>query len=311
VTQSSGAILRLGTRGSPLALTQAGMVRDALARAHGFAPDRIELVTIRTSGDRIQDRTLADAGGKGLFTKEIEEALLAGTIDLAVHSSKDMPTVLPDGLAISAFLEREDPRDVFVSRKAKSIQELPRGATIGTASLRRQALALRARPDLKAVPLRGNVETRLRKLDDGAADATLLALAGLKRLGLTDVATAVLDIDDFLPAVGQGAIAIETRDDDRRTRDFLLPINHAATASALAAERAFLAVLDGSCRTPIAGHATITGTGLRFRGMILKPDGSEAFETTRTGSADAAERIGAAAGRELRVRGGADFFADA
>jgi hydroxymethylbilane synthase len=311
VTQSSGAILRLGTRGSPLALTQAGMVRDALARAHGFAPDRIELVTIRTSGDRIQDRTLADAGGKGLFTKEIEEALLAGTIDLAVHSSKDMPTVLPDGLAISAFLEREDPRDVFVSRKAKSIQQLPRGATIGTASLRRQALALRARPDLKAVPLRGNVETRLRKLDDGAADATLLALAGLKRLGLTDVATAVLDIDDFLPAVGQGAIAIETRDDDRRTRDFLLPINHAATASALAAERAFLAVLDGSCRTPIAGHATITGTGLRFRGMILKPDGSEAFETTRTGSADAAERIGAAAGRELRVRGGADFFADA
>jgi hydroxymethylbilane synthase len=311
VTQSSGAILRLGTRGSPLALTQAGMVRDALARAHGFAPDRIELVTIRTSGDRIQDRTLAEAGGKGLFTKEIEEALLAGTIDLAVHSSKDMPTVLPDGLAISAFLEREDPRDVFVSRKAKSIQELPRGATIGTASLRRQALALRARPDLKAVPLRGNVETRLRKLDDGAADATLLALAGLKRLGLTDVATAVLDIDDFLPAVGQGAIAIETRDDDRRTRDFLLPINHAATASALAAERAFLAVLDGSCRTPIAGHATITGTGLRFRGMILKPDGSEAFETTRTGSADAAERIGAAAGRELRVRGGADFFADA
>jgi hydroxymethylbilane synthase len=311
VTQSSGAILRLGTRGSPLALTQAGMVRAALARAHGFQPDRIELVTIRTSGDRIQDRTLADAGGKGLFTKEIEEALLAGTIDLAVHSSKDMPTVLPDGLAISAFLEREDPRDVFISRKAKSIQELPRGATIGTASLRRQALALRARPDLKAVPLRGNVETRLRKLDDGAADATLLALAGLKRLGLTDVATAVLDVDDFLPAVGQGAIAIETRDDDRRTRDFLLPINHAATASALAAERAFLAVLDGSCRTPIAGHATITGTGLRFRGMILKPDGSEAFETTRTGSADAAERIGAAAGRELRVRGGADFFADA
>jgi hydroxymethylbilane synthase len=311
VTQSSGAILRLGTRGSPLALTQAGMVRDALARAHGLQPDRIELVTIRTSGDRIQDRPLADAGGKGLFTKEIEEALLAGAIDLAVHSSKDMPTVLPEGLVITAFLEREDPRDVFISRKAKSIEELPRGATVGTASLRRQALALRLRPDLKVVPLRGNVETRLRKLDEGAADATLLALAGLKRLGLADAATAVLDVDDFLPAVGQGAIAIETRDDDARTRDLLTSINHAATASALVAERAFLAVLDGSCRTPIAGHATITGGGLRFRGMILKRDGSEAFETTRTGSVDAAERIGAASGRELRIRGGADFFADA
>jgi hydroxymethylbilane synthase len=311
VTQSSGAILRLGTRGSPLALTQAGMVRAALARAHGFQPDGIELVTIRTSGDRIQDRPLADAGGKGLFTKEIEEALLAGAIDLAVHSSKDMPTVLPAGLTISAFLEREDPRDVFISRKAKSIQELPRDATMGTASLRRQALALRLRPDLRVVPLRGNVETRLRKLDDGAADATLLALAGLKRLGLADAATAVLDVDDFLPAVGQGAIAIETRGDDARTHDLLAPINHAATASALAAERAFLAVLDGSCRTPIAGHATIFGGGLRFRGMILKPDGSEVFETTRTGSVDAAERIGAAAGRELRTRGGADFFADA
>lgn len=311
MTQSSGAILRLGTRGSPLALTQAGMVRDALARAHGLQPDRIELVTIRTSGDRIQDRPLADAGGKGLFTKEIEEALLAGAIDLAVHSSKDMPTVLPEGLVISAFLEREDPRDVFISRKAKSIEELPRGATIGTASLRRQALALRLRADLKVVPLRGNVETRLRKLDEGAADATLLALAGLKRLGLADAATAVLDVDDFLPAVGQGAIAIETRDDDARTRNLLTPINHAATASALVAERAFLAVLDGSCRTPIAGHATISGGGLRFRGMILKPDGSEAFETTRTGSVGAAERIGAAGGRELRTRGGADFFAGA
>ena len=186
-----------------------------------FDPERIALEVIRTSGDRIQDRPLAEVGGKGLFTKEIEEALAAGAIDLAVHSSKDMPTVLPAGLVLSAFMEREDPRDVFISRKAKSIAELPRGATVGTASLRRQAMVKRQRPDLTIVPLRGNVETRLRKLDEGVADATLLALAGLKRLGLADAATAVLDIDEFLPAVGQGAIGIETRADDSRTREML------------------------------------------------------------------------------------------
>ena len=184
---------------------------------------------IRTSGDRIQDRPLAEVGGKGLFTKEIEEALAAGAIDLAVHSSKDMPTVLPAGLVLSAFLPREDARDVFISRKAKSIAELPHGATVGTASLRRQALVKRMRPDLTIVPLRGNVETRLRKLDEGVADATLLALAGLKRLGLADAATAVLDVDEFLPAVGQGAIGIETRADDARTRELLAAINHADT----------------------------------------------------------------------------------
>ena len=311
MAQSSDIVLRLGTRGSPLALAQAELVRQALAAAHGFAPERIELVTIRTSGDRIQDRPLSEAGGKGLFTKEIEEALAIGSIDLAVHSSKDMPTVLPPGLVLSAFLEREDPRDVFISRKAKSIAELPRGALVGTASLRRQAMMLRLRPDLKVVPLRGNVETRLRKLDEGLADATLLALAGLKRLGLADAATAVLDVDEFLPAVGQGAIGIETRADDTRTRDLIQAINHAPTAIALAAERAFLAVLDGSCRTPIAGHATVSSGGVRFHGMILKPDGSEAFETTRTGGVGSADRLGAAAGSELRARAGADFFMDA
>ena len=221
MAQSSGIILRLGTRGSPLALTQARMVRAALAAAHGLDPERIALEVIRTSGDRIQDRPLAEVGGKGLFTKEIEEALAAGAIDLAVHSSKDMPTVLPAGLVLSAFMEREDPRDVFISRKAKSIAELPHGATVGTASLRRQAMVKRKRPDLTIVPLRGNVETRLRKLDEGVADATLLALAGLKRLGLADAATAVLDVDEFLPAVGQGAIGIETRADDSRTREML------------------------------------------------------------------------------------------
>jgi hydroxymethylbilane synthase len=220
-----------------------------------------------------------------------------------------MPTVLPTGLALSAFMPREDPRDVFISRKAQSIAELPRGATIGTASLRRQAMVKRRRPDLVIVPLRGNVETRLRKLDEGVADATLLALAGLKRLGLADAATAVLDVDEFLPAVGQGAIGIETRTDDFRTREWLTPINHADTFIALAAERAFLAVLDGSCRTPIGGHATVAGGRLRFRGMIVKPDGSEAFEVTREGAVRDAEKLGADAGTELKRRAGPDFFA--
>ena len=308
MTQSTGIILRLGTRGSPLALAQARMVREALAKAHGLDPERIALEVIRTSGDRIQDRPLADVGGKGLFTKEIEEALAAGTIDLAVHSSKDMPTVLPPGLVLSAFMEREDPRDAFISRRAKSIADLPRGATVGTASLRRQAMVKRKRPDLTIVPLRGNVETRLRKLDEGVADATLLALAGLKRLGLADAATAVLDVNEFLPAVGQGAIGIETRADDSRTREMLGAINHADTFSALAAERAFLAVLDGSCRTPIGGHATISGGKLRFRGMIVKPDGSEAFEATREGDMRDAEKLGADAGGELKGRASPDFF---
>jgi hydroxymethylbilane synthase len=311
VASSSGIILRLGTRGSPLALSQARLVREMLRQAHELEPERIAIEVIRTSGDRIQDRPLAEAGGKGLFTKEIEEALMARTIDLAVHSSKDMPTVLPPGLILTAIPEREDARDVFISRKADSISKLPRGATVGTASLRRGAMAKRLRPDLVVVPLRGNVETRLRKLDEGAADATFLARAGLKRLGLADVATAILSVQEFLPAVGQGAIGIEARGDDSRTRGLLAAINHAPTFTAIACERAFLAVLDGSCRTPIAGHATIHGERIRFRGMILKPNGSEAFEATREGDIRDAEKLGADAGNELRARAGADFFAGA
>src|SRR3954466_1827708 len=287
------------------------MVRQALATAHGFDPEQIAIEAIRTSGDRIQDRPLGDVGGKGLFTKEIEEALAAGTIDLAVHSSKDMPTLLPPGLVLSAFMEREDPRDVFISRKAKSIAELPRGATVGTASPRRQAMVKRKRPDLTIVPLRGNVETRLRKLDEGVAAAALLAFAGLKRPGFPDAATAVLDVNEFLPAVGQGAIGIETRADDARTRELLAAINNADPFSALAAERGFLAVLDGSCRPPIGGHATISGGRLRFRGMIVKPDGSEAFEATREGDVRNAEKLGADAGGELKGRAGPDFFSGA
>jgi hydroxymethylbilane synthase len=311
--QSSGvtARLRIGTRGSPLALVQANQVRERLASAHGLAPDQVELKIIRTSGDVIQDRPLAEAGGKGLFTKEIEEALIAGAIDIAVHSAKDMPTVLPAGLAIVATLPREDARDAFISRKSATLGALARGAVVGTASLRRQALVKRLRSDLAVVPFRGNVETRLRKLDEGQADATILALAGLKRLGLAHAATAVLAPDDFLPAVGQGIIAIEARAADAATRRLLDALNHAETAVALSAERAFLGVLDGSCRTPIAGHAIVSAGRVAFRGLIAKPDGSAVFETARDGASADAARLGEDAGSELKRRAGAGFFAPA
>jgi hydroxymethylbilane synthase len=311
MVQSSGqtaALLRIGTRGSPLALAQARMVQARLAAAHGLDEAQLPLTVIRTTGDMIQDRTLAQAGGKGLFTKEIEEALLTGTIDLAVHSAKDMPTVLPDGLMIAAVLPREDARDVFIGRAAKTWRELPPGAVVGTASLRRQAIVKRLRADLEVVPIRGNVETRLRKLADGVVDATLLALAGLKRLGLTDAASSILSVDEFLPAVGQGIVAIETRADDQATRAQLAAIDHPGTATALAAERAYLAVLDGSCRTPIAGHAIIAEGRLRLRGLIAKPDGSAAFECTREGAPAEAVALGQDAGRELKGRAGADFL---
>jgi hydroxymethylbilane synthase len=219
-----------------------------------------------------------------------------------------MPTVLPAGLILAAFLPREDARDAFISRRAKSLRDLAPGSVVGTASLRRQALVKRLRPDLEVVPLRGNVETRLRKLEAGDMDATLLAVAGLKRLGLLSAATALLGVDDFIPAVGQGAIGIETRADDAVTRALVATINHPDTAIALAAERAFLAVLDGSCRTPIGGHARLDDTGVRFRGIIAKPDGSAAFDVFREGPREAAAELGAEAGRELLARAGADFF---
>jgi hydroxymethylbilane synthase len=304
----STALLRIGTRGSPLALVQARAVRAQLAAALGAQEEAIELVVIRTSGDRIQDRPLTEFGGKGLFTKEIEEALLGRRVDLAVHSSKDMPTISQPGLALAACLEREDPRDVFISHKAKSLGELPQGAVLGTASLRRQAVAKRLRPDLNVVPLRGNVETRLRKLEAGEADATLLALAGLKRLGLEAHATAIMSIEEFLPAVGQGAIGIEARDDDSRTREALVRINHAPTFTALACERAFLAELDGSCKTPIAGHATLSEDALQFRGLIARPDGKAAHDIRANGHIGDAAAIGAEAARELKRVAGPHFF---
>ena len=309
MTQSSAApFLRIGTRGSPLALWQAREVQARLAAAHGVAPEAIAITVIKTSGDMIQDRPLSEVGGKGLFTKEIEQALSDNRIDLAVHSSKDMPTLLPDGLVLTACLPREDVRDAFISRKAATLAGLPHGAVVGTASLRRQAMVKRLRPDLQVVSFRGNVETRLKKLDDGVVDATLLAFAGLKRLGRADVVTAILEVDAFLPAVGQGAIGIETRADDDRTRDLVARIGDFDTLTALTAERAFLAVLDGSCRTPIAGHARVAGSTVTFRGLILRPDGSESLETSRSGAAAEAVALGIDAGRELKGRAAPDFF---
>jgi hydroxymethylbilane synthase len=307
-SQQERPVLRIGSRGSPLALAQAREVKQRLVAASGLDGERIEIKVIRTTGDAIQDRPLAEAGGKALFTKEIEEALLSGAIDLAVHSTKDMPTVLPPGLVLAGCLPREDARDAFISRKALNLGALPAGAVFGTASFRRQAMVKRLRPDLEVVTLRGNVETRLRKLDAGEVDATLLAVAGMKRLGLLSAATAILDADEFLPAVGQGAIAIETRADDGAKRGLVAAINDADTATAIAAERAFLAVLDGSCRTPIGGHARLSGDTVRFRGMIIRPDGTEAFEVFREGRRNDAAGLGADAGRELKERAGAGFF---
>jgi len=294
--------LRIGTRGSPLALAQAHETRRRLAEALGRGEDRFELKIIRTSGDMIQDRALSESGGKGLFTKEIDVAMLAGEIDIDVHSSKDLPTLLPDGIIVAGFLPREDVRDALISAKARSIRDLPQGGTFGTASLRRQAQVKRLRPDLQVGLLRGNVETRLIKAERGEIDATLLAYAGLKRLGLAHRATALLEIDEFLPAVGQGAIGVTARPDDEATRTALAKILHPATGLALACERAFLAVLDGSCRTPIAGHARIVGNEVRFRGMVLRTDGSETFEVEAHGAANEAAALGESAGRELLGR---------
>jgi len=305
---ASQTILRIGSRGSPLALFQAREVQRRLAAAAGVDAAQIDIKVIRTSGDLVRDRPLAEAGGKGLFVKEIEEALIAGAIDLAVHSSKDVPTVLPAGLALTGFLPREDPRDAFISRKAKTLRALPPGAVVGTASPRRQALVRRLRPDITVETLRGNVETRLAKLEAGEADATLLAVAGLKRLGLIAAATAILEPEEFLPAVGQGAIGIETRADDAATRALVAKIDDPDTATALAAERAFLAVLDGSCRTPIGGHARVRDGTISFRGIIVKPDGSAALDVNREGAPADAAALGAEAGRDLKARAGPGFF---
>jgi len=298
------APLRLGTRGSPLALAQTERIRDLLivARPELGEPGRIEIVVVQTTGDRVLNRTLADIGGKGLFTKELEEALFDGRVDLAVHSMKDMPTWLPPGLALAGTPVREDPRDVLITRSGLHLNELPAGSVVGTAGLRRQAQVLELRPDLRVVPLRGNVRTRLDKLEAGEVDATLLALAGLKRLDLTHVATEILDTDVMLPAAAQGALAIEIREDDTATREILKAIDDPETGARVAAERAVLEVLDGSCRTPIAALAEIADGRMRLRAKMLTPDGRRSESADITGDVADADALGRRAGNAIRER---------
>jgi hydroxymethylbilane synthase len=280
----------------------------ALASTSGVPEDAIEIVVIRTTGDRITDVPLADAGGKGLFTKEIDEAMLDGRVDIGVHSAKDMATRLPDGIEIGACLPRGDARDAFVSPHARTLAELPAGAIVGTSSPRRRALVLHQRPDLVVTDLRGNVDTRVRKIEEGRAHATLLAAAGLVRLGLTGHVASYLDADTWVPAPGQGTIAMAVRADDDGAKALVAAIDNAATSSTLAAERAFLAVLDGSCRTPIGGLARVDGDVMTFHGMIVKPDGSAAHDVTTSGRAGDAVWVGEGAAREIGAMGGADFF---
>jgi hydroxymethylbilane synthase len=304
-------LLRIGTRGSALALAQAAEVAAALRAAHAelAAPEAIEIVAIRTSGDKAQDRPLDDIGGKAMFTKEIDEALSQGRIDVAVHSGKDIETLLPSGLVIAACLPREDPRDAFLSPRAASLAALPSGATVGTSSARRTAQLRYERPDLRIVPLRGNIDTRLRKLDAGDADAAVLALAGLKRLGLAARATMRMSYEEMLPAPAQGAIALECRAGDERTALYLAAIDHAPTSICVAAERAFLAALGGDCRTPVAALAWIDDRVLKFRAALLKPDGSARLAAARDGTASEAQALAADAARDLFGRAGPGFFA--
>ncbi|MGA7265487.1 MAG: hydroxymethylbilane synthase [Stellaceae bacterium] len=301
--------LRIGTRGSPMALRQTAIVRDRLIAAHPELGEEgaVEVVTIRTTGDRVQDRLLAEIGGKGLFAKEIEEALLAGTIDLAVHSLKDLETWLPDGLIIACVLPRDDPRDAFVSASGTGLASLPRGAKVGTASLRRQAQLLRYRPDLSIVPFRGNVNTRLRKLEAGEVDALVLALCGLVRLDLGGRATEILTGELMLPAVGQGALAVECRTANEMVRQLIEPLHDPISAACVGAERAMLAALDGSCRTPIAGLAEIDGDHLAIEGLLLNDYGSREIRGRFEGEINDAAQVGAELGKDLRSRAGPDF----
>jgi hydroxymethylbilane synthase len=301
--------LRIGTRGSPMALRQAALVRDRLVAANPelAAAGAIEVIIIRTTGDRVQDRLLAEIGGKGLFAKEIEEALLAGRIDLAVHSLKDLETWLPDGLTIACVLPRDDPRDALLAARGTTLASLPQGARVGTASLRRQAQLLRYRPDLRIVPVRGNVNTRIRKLHAGEVDALVLAVCGLERLGEAGLATEILPREIMLPAVGQGALAIECRAFDEAMRQLVLPLHDPVSAVCVGAERAMLAALDGSCRTPIAGLGEVVGDRFILDGLLLKPDGSAAIRGRREGNLSNAEGLGTELGRKLRDRAGPGF----
>lgn len=305
------AVIVIGTRGSPLALAQAYETQRRLIEQFPELSDdgAIDIRIIQTTGDMVLDKALAEIGGKGLFTKEIDNAQLNGEVDIAVHSMKDVPTWLPEGIDLPCMLPREDTRDVFISNKASRLEDLPDGSVIGSASLRRQSQILAKNSKLKVVNFRGNVQTRLRKLSEGVVDATLLALAGLARMDMTDAATSILDQDEMLPAVAQGAIGITCRTGDSTMMRFLQALNHQQTKTCVDCERAFLAKLDGSCRTPIAGQARIENGVLKFRGLVAKPDGSEVHETTREGKPENAIAIGTDAGAELKEKMGDDFFA--
>ncbi|XP_020109652.1 porphobilinogen deaminase, chloroplastic [Ananas comosus] len=312
-TQAKVSLLRIGTRGSPLALAQAYETRDKLMATHPELAEHgaIEIIIIKTTGDKILNQPLADIGGKGLFTKEIDEALLEGRIDIAVHSMKDVPTYVPDGMILPCNLPREDVRDAFISLTASSLAELPAGSVVGSASLRRQSQILHRYPSLKVENFRGNVQTRLKKLNEGIVHATLLALAGLKRLNMTENLTAILSVEEMLPAIAQGAIGIACRSDDDKMINYLSSLNHEETRLAVACERAFLETLDGSCRTPIAGYACRDNDGnCTFRGLVASPDGTRVLETTQTGlyEYDVMVAMGKDAGKELLSKAGQDFF---
>lgn len=300
--------MRIGTRGSPLALAQAHETRRRLIEMHSIPEDCFEIVVIKTSGDRIQDRPLREIGGKGLFTKEIEEAMLDGRIDIAVHSMKDMPVAQPLGLVLDCYLPREDPRDAFLSPIVETLTDLPAGSLVGTSSLRRRAQILYKRPDLKVVEFRGNVQTRLRKLDEGIAHCTFLAMAGLNRLGMEEAANAPIALTDMLPAVAQGAIGIERRDGDGPIKELLSPIHDFATGYQIDAERAYLARLEGSCEMPIAGLAELFDGQMRLRGEILRPDGSECIAHEVVGDQDDARALGVSLAEVLLENAGPYFF---
>lgn len=310
MSDKTARTLRIGTRGSALALAQAHMVRALLVEQHDLEEQAIEIVPISTTGDVVQDRPLSEIGGKGLFTKEIELALAEGQIDLAVHSMKDVPSVLPDGLVIETILEREDPRDAFICHEVKTLGDLEPGSVVGTSSLRRRAQVKRLRPDLEVVDFRGNVDTRLRKIDDEVVAATFLACAGLKRLGLETKITSVVEVAEMLPAIAQGAIGLETRQGDDRVRELVISLNDQTSAICVDVERSFLAALDGSCRTPIAGLANLTQGRVDFTGMIISTDGSVVHDIAVSAVASDAISMGRAAGLELKARGGEKFFAD-
>jgi hydroxymethylbilane synthase len=300
--------LKIGTRGSPLALVQAYETRRRLCAAFDLPDEAFEIIVIKTTGDKIIDRPLKEIGGKGLFTREIEDDMLSGAIDIAVHSMKDMPTLQPEGLVLDTYLPREDVRDAFVSAEHQRLADMPSGATVGTSSMRRRAQLLNFRPDLNVVEFRGNVQTRLKKLEDKVADCTFLAMAGLRRLDMAHVAKSAIETTEMLPAVAQGAIGIERRIDDTRAADMLFAIHDIQTGQRLIAERAFLAALDGSCETPIAGLAELDGNTLRLRGQVLRPDGSESIGDDVTGLIEDGKEMGQAMAAKLLAEAGAGFF---